>query len=134
MPDGMEITLRKVRKPHEQQLNAQIKWLGDSLGLFSLRDKDSSCYRIFIELVKSSKLQKPLSSDEMAYRLNLTRGTVVHHLNKLMKAGLVTKANNKYQLRQNTLYHVVEDLEKDVQRLFDEIKAISKSIDETIFS
>ena len=83
-----QVTIINIRKPG-RSLNNELQWFGSSLGLFNLRDKDKSCFRIFIELLKAVKHNHPLTSDEIAERLKLTRGTVVHHLNKLMGSCIV---------------------------------------------
>ena len=58
------ITIINVRKPALRTINDELQWLGSSLGLFNLRDKDKSCFRIFIELLKNQgyfqKLLKPV--------------------------------------------------------------------------
>lgn len=123
------ITIIKSRKPAIRNLNEQLQWLGTSLGLFNLRDKDKSCFRIFIELLKSSKLKKPLSSDELAQSLELSRGTVVHHIGKLMEAGLVVNENNKYMLRVENLEYLIDELKKDADRMYEDLKDIAKEID-----
>ena len=48
-----KVVLIKVRRPEGGNVNADLQWLGNSLGLFNLRDKDSSCFRIFITLVRN---------------------------------------------------------------------------------
>ena len=48
-----KITIIRIRKPAQSNINKELQWLGSSLGLFGLRDKDKSCFRIFIELIKS---------------------------------------------------------------------------------
>ncbi|MBI5072732.1 winged helix-turn-helix transcriptional regulator, partial [Candidatus Woesearchaeota archaeon] len=83
------ITIIKIRRPVTQNLNEELQWFGTSLGLFNLRDKDKSCFRIFIELLKATKHNKSITSDELADHLALSRGTVIHHVNKLMETGLV---------------------------------------------
>ena len=77
------ITIIRNRLP-KKQVNEELQWFGDSLGLFNLRDKDKSCFRIFLELVKAAKVNNPLTSDEIGEHLKLSRGTVIHHINKLM--------------------------------------------------
>jgi len=73
----------KVRKSFTRDnVNEELRWLGNSLGLFGLRDRDSSCFRIFITLLRQTKRNEVVSSDKIAERLSLSRGTVVHHLNK----------------------------------------------------
>jgi len=102
------ITIVRLRKRPEHNINRELQWFGQTLGLFNLRDKDKSCFRIFIELIKSAKVNIPLSSDDLAFRLNLSRGTVVHHLHKLLDSGIVVPARRGYILRVDNLKDLVE--------------------------
>lgn len=124
------ITIIHQRRPVRQSLNEQLQWLGGSLGLFSLRDKDKSCFRVFIELLKAAKLNQALSSDELAEHLGLSRGTVVHHLNKLMEAGIIVVQGNRYILRVDSLEALIEDLSQDFDRASRDLKAVARDIDE----
>lgn len=126
------ITIVSIRRPDPKTLNQEIQQFSNSLGLFNLRDKEKSCYRIFIELMKSAKSDKPLSSDELAYKLNLTRGTVVHHLNRLMDSGMAVAHRNKYMLRTKNLAELIEKLDKDTKEFFKEIRKLAKEIDEKV--
>lgn len=123
------ITIIRLQKPIRHDVNEELQWLGSSLGLFNLRDKDKSCFRIFIELLKSSKKSEALSSDAMAERLLLSRGTIVHHLNKLMECGLVIQRRNKYLLRKTDLQTLMETLHEDMERSYKELEDIAKDID-----
>ncbi len=114
----------------ERDVNQELQWLGSSLGLFSLRDKDKSCFRLFVELIKAAKQRQPISSDELAYRLGLSRGTIIHHMNRLIEAGLVVPEENRYILRVNTLRDLVDEIEKDLQRTCEELKKTAREIDE----
>jgi len=130
--EHQKITIIRFRKPLKKDINEELQWLGSSLGLFNLRDRDSSCFRIFIELVKSSRKKKPLSSDELAYKTGLSRGTVIHHLNRLMGSGIVVNEKNKYILRVENLKVLVEEIEKDIKRACSDLKEIAKNIDEEL--
>jgi len=123
------ITIINIRKPVHKNINQQLQWFGTSLGLFNLRDKDKSCFRIFIELLKAAKVKRPLSSDELAYMLGLTRGTAVHHINKLMEAGLVVSEKNKYLLRVDNLQTLISEVEKDIEQATAQLKDVAKDID-----
>ncbi len=127
-----KVVIIKVRRPGEGNVNADLQWLGSSLGLFNLRDKDSSCFRIFITLVRKSSGNNPVSSDEIAEKLNLSRGTVVHHLIKLMDCGIVIHEKEGYLLRENSLQQLITDLERDTESLFLELRAVAKEIDEKL--
>ncbi len=124
------VTVVKLRRIGAGNTNADLQWLGNSLGLFGLRDKDSSCFRIFITLVK--RPEAPVSSDEIAERLHLSRGTVVHHLIKLMDSGIVVREKEGYLLREQSLLRLIDDLRKDTESIFAELISVAKEIDENI--
>ena len=127
-----KITIVQIRRPAERNINQELQWLGTSLGLFNLRDKDKSCFRVFIELLRSAKAHQILTSDELAARLALSRGTIIHHINKLMESGLVVHEGNKYTLRVDTLRALIEELEKDLKRALDDLKEVANEIDKTL--
>lgn len=126
------ITVIKIRRTGEDNINKDLQWLGNSLGLFNLRDRDSSCFRIFITLVKKSKGSEAVSSDEIAEKLNLTRGTVVHHLTRLMDSGIVVREKRGYLLRENSMEQLIKDIHHDVEVMFSELKEVAKDIDEEL--
>ena len=121
-----------IRKPVVKNVNQELQWLGSSLGLFNLRDKDKSCFRVFIELIKSAKKGIPLSSDELAYRLDLSRGTVVHHIHKLLESGIVVQAPRGYILRVDSLRELIDEVEKDLRRTCDDLRIMAEEIDENL--
>jgi predicted transcriptional regulator len=125
-----KITIMKIRKPAVSDINEDLQFLGNSLGLFNLRDKDKSCFRVFIELLKAAKRHQPISSDELAFRLDLTRGTVMHHINKLMEAGIVIHDGKRYYLRVDKLEALIEEIKKDVLRTIDDLSELAKEIDD----
>lgn len=123
------ITIVNIRKPAEHNVNQELQWFGSSLGLFNLRDKDKSTFRVFIELLKSAKAKQTLTSDELASKLALSRGTIVHHINKLIESGLVIHEGNRYTLRVENLKSLIDEVEKDIRRACDDLKEVAKEID-----
>ena len=123
------ITIVSSERPEQDNLNDELLWLGGSLGLFGLRDKDKSCFRVFLELIKNARSGKQCSSDEIAANLGLSRGTVVHHINKLMDSGIVVVSNNRYYLKMNSLERLVEEVRRDVDRQLGILKEIAIDID-----
>ena len=123
-----KITLIKVRKKPNMSVNEELMWFGQSLGLFQKRDKDKSCYRIFVELLK----KQGLSSEELSYKLNLSRATIVHHLKKLMKAGLVIEESKRYYLRVETLKQLIEELENDLKIIIKDLEKSAERIDKAL--
>lgn len=127
-----KITIIRSEIPQNENINVELQWLGSSLGLFSQRDKDRSCFRVFIELLKSSREHKKLSSDELAYRLNLSRGTVIHHINNLFDKGIVIYEDNKYAMRVSKLVQLIEDMKKESMLSFDRLINIAEKIDKRL--
>ncbi len=127
-----KITVIRTNMPPRGNVNEELQWLGGTLGLFNLRDKDRSCFRIFIELIKASKSEELISSDDLAMRLSLTRGTVVHHLNKLLEAGIIINNRNRYELRVSSLRALITELENDFKKVTSELYEVAGKVDEQL--
>ena len=126
------ITIVNVRRPKEVSVNDELQWFGHTLGLFGERDRDKSCFRIFIELIKAIKATGGLTSDDLADRLGLTRATVIHHLNTLMERGIVLHEGNKYVMRGDRLTLLVDDLQRDMQRAMEDMKQAAEELDKLL--
>lgn len=126
------ITIIRMQRPNQQNVNEELKWFGRSLGLFGERDKDRSLYRIFVELLKSTRQGKPMTSDDLAMKLNLSRGTIVHHLNRLMESGIVMSQKNQYAIRVDNLKVLIDELERDMRRAFEDMREVAKLIDKEL--
>ena len=127
-----KITIIRLRKADARDVNKELQWLGNSLGLFNLRDRDSSCFRVFITLVRTARQNKPLLSDEIAERLHLSRGTVVHHLTRLMDSGMVIRERKGYILRESNLQNLITDIRRDADNVFAELQKVAEEIDEML--
>lgn len=125
-------TIIKIKKLEDNDLNEDLKWFSTSLGMSSSRDKEKSCFRIFIELLKALKAEEKLSSDKIAENTNLSRGTVIHHINQLLEKDIVDIENNKYSLKYQNLSNLADHLENNILNAFKDIKKIAKKIDENL--
>jgi len=125
----VRITIIKIRKPEKDNINQELQYLGQSLGFFSERDKDKSLFRIFIVLVKALKANHSLTSDDIAALTNLSRGTVIHHLNRLMESGIIVSEKNTYTLSVDSLEELVELVRGNVNKTFDTLKRVARNID-----
>jgi len=131
MIEEFSITIKKVRKPKGSDLNQDIQIISQSLGLFTKRDKEKSCFRIFVEILKN---KKGLNAEEITINTNLTRATVIHHLNFLIKAGLIIKKGHKYYLRGESLNGLIKNISSDMNKTFNELEEMAKSIDNELTS
>lgn len=127
-----KITIIRSKVPEQENINLELQWIGSSLGLFNQRDKDKSCFRIFIELLKEAKEDSGLSSDELAYRLNLSRGTIVHHIHTLMAKGIVITKESKYNLRVKNLSNLVEEVQREFIESCNNLMNVAERVDKKL--
>ena len=127
-----EFTIKKLREPTEKELDKDIRWVCGSLGFITSRDQGDTAFKILKALVKSAKEGRGMTSDELTQIVQPTIGSVIYHLKKLMKAGLVVKLDSKYELRMKSLLTTIDEIKKDVDIILDEIKKVAKDIDDNI--
>src|SRR3989338_3072631 len=124
----VKITIIRVSKPEKQDINDELQWISKSLGLFSERDKEKSCYRIFLALLKENK---PMSSDDIADFTNLSRATVLHHINKLIESGMVVSERERYLLRDD-VDKLIDDIEADIISTLNEVRKTTRHIKQVL--
>ncbi|MFQ6064845.1 MAG: helix-turn-helix domain-containing protein [Candidatus Bathyarchaeia archaeon] len=120
-----------VRKLQAMDPEKDLEWICRSFGFLESRDKEKTAFRIFRALVKAASRNKGLSSDELAKKLSLTRGTIIHHLNKMIKSGLVIYHEGQYKLRGRSLKSTIEEIERDLGRIFEDLFHVAEAIDES---
>ena len=127
-----EYVLLSVRKPSTAEYETDLEWICRTLGFLESRDKQKTAYLILKALIEAVAHDGGLTSDELADKLVLTRGTMIHHLNKMMKSGLVIFHEGKYKLRERSLKNTVEEIQRDLTRLFDNLLEVAETIDQTL--
>lgn len=124
--------LLAIRTLPSADYEIDLEWICRSLGFLENRDKKKTAYRIFKVLVESSTHNKGLLSDELAEKLELTRGTMVHHLNKMIRGGLVIYHGGQYKLRGRSLRNTIEEVQRDINRIFEDFYKVAETIDQTL--
>ena len=128
----VRITITSINASKKDSLNDELQKFGAAIGLFNLRDRDKSCFRIFILLIRAMKEKKGLTSDELAFAAHLTRATVIHHLNKLMESGIVSSIRGRYFLNVSNLEELVELMQRNVNNAFEDLKGMARNIDDKL--
>ena len=127
---AQELILKKTIMPKVGSVNNDIDYICRSFGYFSQRDKQETAGKIFRLIVKETPgSEKGLSSDEIAAKLSISRGSVVHHLNCFISTGLIISEHNKYRLRSPSVQKSIEEIMVDVDRIFNQMLKIAKDID-----
>jgi predicted transcriptional regulator len=127
-----QFIVKKLREPVEKQLDKDIEWICTSLGFVTSRDQDKTAFRILKALIISAREGSGLTSEELTEHVEPTIGSVIYHLKKLMKAGLVVKLNSTYELRMNNFQKTIEEVEKEIVSTLDDIKKIARDIDRNV--
>ncbi len=124
-----EITIRHLEKPPQKNIDDDLNWIFNSLGLSSGRDIKCLANEIVKYIIKTSSQGLNVSSDKIAADLNLTRYTVNHHLRNLINSGLLYRDKRLIYLRGGTLKAALQELRKDIDRIFDELELMAEEID-----
>lgn len=127
-----QFTVKKLREPIEKKLDEDIEWVCNSLGFLTPRDQDKTAYKILKALIKSAKKGEGLTSEELTEHVEPTVGSVIYHLKKMIKAGLVVKLDSTYELRMKSFFKTIDEIEREIVNTLGDIKKIALDIDSTI--
>ncbi len=127
-----EFVIRKVKFSSNKSNSKDLEWLCFSLGLISSRDKEKTSMKIFNLFLDAAAKGKYLTTDDIAEKIGMTRGAVIHHLNRMIDLGLIIQKGGKYALRTNNLEELIDEIEQDVRNTMKIIKKISEDIDKNL--
>lgn len=122
------IVIRRIEPPFERNAEQEMDWLCQSLGLSPV-NKDKATIDIFKVVVRATEDGKGISSTDLAEKVNLSRGAVIHHLNNLQLAGLVVKQGRNYFARSRSMVRTVQEVEEDIKRIFMRMQETAREID-----
>ena len=125
-----ELYLRELRQPYHGRTREEVlMWLCQSLGFCGERDRDNSSVAVFRVLLEAALEDRGLTSSEIAERCGLSRGSVIHHINRFKKRGLVIHVGNRYMLRRTTLSATLQEIKKDTLKIIDDLTLVAEEID-----
>lgn len=122
-------TIKKLRKPNAALRDKNLRWVCNSLGFVSTRDSDETAYKIMECLTTAAKEGRGMTSDELSGHVKPTIGSVIYHLKKLMKSGLIVKMGSCYELRMESLRSTIEEIQREINMALDDVKTVSADID-----
>jgi hypothetical protein len=125
-----EFIIRDIRKPVKRVLKTDIEWFCKCMGFMEPRDREKTAISILREILKTSKSGKGLTSKYLIDELKLSRGIAVYYLNRFIKAGLMRRVGNGYELRVQNLEGSINEVEKDILRVISNIRDVAIEIDE----
>ncbi len=126
---SFRITIRRVERPFECDIDRELEWICQSLGFFENIDKEKTASAIFREIVKAAEKDKPLTSTELSHKVKMSRGAVINHLNNLLRSGLIVRDGRYYLPRSKSLFRTICEVEEDIERIFKKMEETAKKID-----
>ena len=130
--NSAKLTLRNVSLPEKEDFDEEIAWICSSLGFFEKIDKGKTAAIIFKEIYLAGMLGRVLTSTTIAQKLGMSRGSIINHLNNLLKAGIIEKGGKYYFTRHKTMQGIIAEIEDDALHLFSRMKKVAKEIDSQI--
>lgn len=127
-----EVRIRHIIKKRQDSVEDTINLLCESLGVIGPRDVDNISVKIFKELLKALRGEKVMTSDELAEKVGLTRGAIVHHLNRMVKTGVVIRSSRGYEIRSYDLESLIDEVRTDVNRFLEDIRNVAKELDKAL--
>ncbi len=127
-----KIVIKKVERPYSHDIDNSLEWLCRSLGFFEPIDREKTAASILKEILNASDDGTALTSTAIAQRVGMSRGSVINHLNNLMRAGLVARHGRYYATRSKSVFRTVEEIEEDIDRIFSKMKKTAREIDREI--
>lgn len=130
MEGRKKILLRELKPPSKADEEKDIEWLCESFNLSTKRDTDKSTYKVFKVLLEASLEGGPITSAEISEKLGVTRGTVLFHLQKFSRSGLIVRApGRRYVLRSSSLEDTIDDVMRDTIQIFEKMRKVAADID-----
>jgi predicted transcriptional regulator len=124
-----KIVIKKIDKSFSDAFDENLEWLCKTLGFFEDIDRDKTAFSILRELTKAMEKNQLLTSTELAHRVKMSRGSIINHLNNLQRSGLVIRQGRFYKTRSKSIFHTIEEIEADIERIFKDMKKIAKLLD-----
>lgn len=123
------LKLKKIDKPAKGDLEEDITWFCDSLGLSSGRDTESVSNRIMSDILKKVSEQENISSDRIAEDLDVKKGLVNHHLRNLIDSGIIRREKKQILIRGGSLKAAVHEIRRETLNTLEDIEKIAREID-----
>ncbi len=123
-----KIAIRALERPDANDPETLLKWFCASFGL-SVNENGGIEEKILKELFYSAKANEGISSSELNLGTDLSRSTVIYHLNRFIEMGIAVKKGRKYYLRANEMSKVIEELEYDIEREMQRMLDVAKEFD-----
>ena len=124
-----EITLIKKERPFTRDAREGLQWLLESMGIPERFVKEYA--EILIRIARKGDDER-LSTSALAEELGEKRTSLSYHINRMVAMGLITREGRSLCLRASNFERTVEEIERDILRIFEDLKRVAREIDELL--
>jgi predicted transcriptional regulator len=107
----------------------ELETFCSTLQILTKRDRDKTVITIIRSLLHSQP-SEPISSSKLAKAISLNRVTVIHHLSRLEKIGLLKKHKGKYFLTEHGFSRLVIQAKEESDKIFQKLLEIANKLDQ----
>ena len=126
---AFRLVIRKIEPPFSNDLETELEWICQTFGFFEPIDREKTAAAVFSQIVAATERGEALTSTAIAERVKMSRGSVINHLNNLQRSGLILKDGRFYSSRSRSMFRTIEEIEEDIDRIFDKMKQRAREID-----
>ena len=127
--DEFSLTLVKKERPLRQDVDAKLEWLLRVLGSGRFAAEYA---RILKDVVACMRRGERLYITAYAHSRGYKRTALSYHVHKLVTMGVLKRSGRGYTLRASNLERTVEEIKRDVDRLFEDILRVARELDELL--
>lgn len=126
----VRIRIHSVERPVSNELEEQLEFICKAFGVFENEERDKTALSVFREIVELNRQNHFASSQSLQEEIQKSRGAIINQLNKLIETGIIVREKRVYKLRASSLERTIEEMQIDIERVFENAKKIAKQIDE----
>jgi DNA-binding MarR family transcriptional regulator len=99
------------------------------LHILTKRDIDGTVTTVIRSMLIHSP-DEPIGSSDLAELTNLKRVTIIHHLKRLEKCGVVQKVDHRYKVCPLGFEALVRKRRQEAEEMFDEAEELARRLDQ----
>ena len=122
------LTITRKERPFENDPVSELQWIMEVLGIPERFAKDYAEMLIRIAKRGPEKISTTTLADERGEK----RTSLVYHINRLIAMGVVVREGRSLCLRASNFERTIEEIERDVLRVFEDMKKIAREVDEAL--
>ena len=124
-----EITLIRGEPPLARNAREELRWLLKSMGI---PERFAGEYTdLLIRIAKRSEDEK-ISTGTLAEERGEKRTSLSYHINRMVAMGLIVRDGRYICPRASNFERMVDEIERDTQRIFEDIKRVAREVDELL--